>query len=326
MSTLRSRHHHASTSNSNHTTTASPGHRTPGTHTFILPSPHNLGHHVLGYHIAGATSGSPIFFFHGLPSSRREADDFHATAVQQNLCIIGVDRPGVGLSTFRPGYGLLDWPRDVHALATYLGHDSFRVLGGSGGGPYALACAYALPKEVLKGTGVLAGLAPREAGYKGVSWERYIGFTTNKWLPYWLLHFVIDSGLARHARNPDQTHWRKIIVDGMVKRLPATDQALFDDTAIEAMASQIRDACLGGADGYVQDAKCVLGKWPFDVGDVRGKVGIWNGTADTDTPVQGARWMAGRIPGARLREFEGDSHFSIFVKRQEGIFKELMAL
>jgi pimeloyl-ACP methyl ester carboxylesterase len=245
--------------------------------------------------------------------------------VKHDVCIIGVDRPGVGLSTFRPGYGLLDWPRDVNQLATHLEFAEFRVLGGSGGGPYALACAYMLPSDVLKATGVMAGLAPREAGHKGLSWERYIGFIINILSPSWLLHWTLETGLCRHARDPDQTYWRKIINDGMIKTLPASDRTLFNDASIEAMTSQIRDACLGGAAGYVQDAKHVLGKWPFDVKDIKGKVSIFNGTADTDTPVHGARWMRERIPGATLREFEGESHLSVFVKKQEEIFTDLMA-
>ena len=52
------------------------------------------------------------------------------------------------------------------ALAKHLGLDSFKVYGRSGGSPYALACAYALPKDVLKATGVLFGLGQPEAGLR----------------------------------------------------------------------------------------------------------------------------------------------------------------
>jgi pimeloyl-ACP methyl ester carboxylesterase len=70
----------------------------------------------------------------------------------------------------------LDWPVDVVKLARHLGiHKKFTVYGGSGGGPYALACAYAIP-ERLKGVGVVAGTGPWQ-GFKtteGMPWPRRI--------------------------------------------------------------------------------------------------------------------------------------------------------
>lgn len=56
----------------------------------------------------------------------------------------------------------MDWPADVNHLVQHLGIKSFRILGISGGGPYALACANAFSKDVLKATGVLSGSAPSE--------------------------------------------------------------------------------------------------------------------------------------------------------------------
>jgi pimeloyl-ACP methyl ester carboxylesterase len=297
---------------------------TAGSHAFILPGKHNLGHHTLGYHVAGKTTGEPIFYFHGTPSCRLEADGFDKTASEKNICIIGVDRPGIGLSTFRPGYSLLDWPRDVRALAEYLGFSTFRVLGGSGGGPYALACARVLPEDVLKATGVLAGVGPPSSGSKGLSWEKWLGFHINSRLPRWMLHFIIEHGLARHARNPDQTRWRKIVIDGMIKRLPSRDQNLFDERETERMIREIRECTMSGSDGYVLDAQSILRPWPFEVKSIRAKVQIWNGTDDTDTPIHMARWMANELPRGVLREFEGDSHISTFAQRQQEVFEDLL--
>lgn len=56
------------------------------------------------------------------------------TARRVNACIIAVDRPGMGLSDFKPGRQYLDWPDDVTELAD--------ALGVSSGGPHAAACAF----------------------------------------------------------------------------------------------------------------------------------------------------------------------------------------
>jgi pimeloyl-ACP methyl ester carboxylesterase len=285
-----------------------------------------MGYHGLGYHISGQPSGQPVFYFHGCPSSRLEADDFHEVARRLNVCIIGVDRPGIGLSTFRPGYTLLDWPKDIQKLASHLGFSAYRVFGGSGGGPYALACARDIPESVLKGTGVVAGLGPPQSVSRGLSWERWIGFTINRWLPHSMLHYVIEQGLGRHARDPDQTYWRKIVIDGIVKMMTAKERAVMDEEDVESMIIGMRDCFISGSDGYVLDSKTILGPWPFDLSSVKAHVRLWNGTDDTDTPIHMARWMANRLPKGHLREFAGETHFTIFKSRSEEVLTDLLEM
>src|SRR5262245_6028460 len=92
----------------------------------------------LGFAQFGADSAPPVFYFHGWPGSRLEAGFFEIPGVQ----MIGVDRPGYGLSDPHPKRKLADWPNDVAALADHLGFGKFAIVGMSGGGPYAAACAY----------------------------------------------------------------------------------------------------------------------------------------------------------------------------------------
>ena len=297
-----------------------------GSHAYILPNKDSLGQHILGYYVSERNSGQPILYFHGNPSCRIEADDFHKAGDKLNICIIGVDRPGIGLSTVRPGCTLLDWPRDIQKLALHLGFSEFRVFGGSGGGPYALACAREIPEAVLKGTGVLAGLGPPECNSMGIGWAKWLAFNFNRWTPSWMLSLFLDRFLGRHARDPDQTYWRKIVIDGMLKTMPAKDQTLLTDEETESWISSIRESCLAGSDGYVLDTKSVLRAWPFDLRDITAKVQIWNGTDDTDTPIASARWMVSRLPNGKLKEFPSDTHFSLFCRRKEEVLQDLIEM
>ncbi|PSN73478.1 alpha/beta-hydrolase [Corynespora cassiicola Philippines] len=297
-----------------------------GSHAFVLRNKNNLGHHVLGYHISGKSSGQPVFYFHGSPSSRLEADDFNAVANEMNVCVIGVDRPGIGLSTYRPDYTLLDWPHDIRQLASHLGFSQFRVMGGSGGGPYALACAREIPEDMLKGTGILAGVAPPESSSKAISWTKWMAFAVNRWTPEWILCLFLEWALVRHSRNPDQTHWRRIIIEGMLKTMPPEDQRLLDEVSTESWIKSIRECCLTGPHGYVLDARIILRPWPFRLNSIKAKVQIWNGTEDEDTPIDSARWMTDQLPNGNLREFPGDSHFSIFHCRQNEVLKDLIEM
>jgi pimeloyl-ACP methyl ester carboxylesterase len=294
-----------------------------GSHAFSLSDSRKLG-----YHISGNPDGTPIFFFHGCPSSRLEVTDWHEIGRRMNLCLVGIDRPGMGLSTYAPKYSLLDWPNDVRRLAEHLNFDTFRVFGGSGGGPYALACAHGLPDSILKGTGVLAGMGPPESGYAGSTWDRKFAYNVNIYMPDWMLHFVIEQSMGKHARGPDPKKWREIVTKGIIKQLPLKDQECFDPVKFpeerERMIDIMRESFIAGSDGYVLEAKNMLKKWPFDLKDITSKVQIWNGTDDTHTPIHMARWMANRLPNGTLREFPGDSHFTIFFRRQQEILEDLL--
>jgi pimeloyl-ACP methyl ester carboxylesterase len=66
-----------------------------------------------------------------------------------------------------PGRRVADAAGDVRAVADQLGVDRFCVVGRSGGGPHALACAALLPDRVMRAA-VLVGLAPADA--VGLDW------------------------------------------------------------------------------------------------------------------------------------------------------------
>ena len=177
----------------------------------------------------------------------------------------------------------------------------------------------------MKGTGVIAGLGPNRSSVKGLSWEQRFGFAVNRWLPWSMLHFVIEHGLGRHARDPDQTQWRRLVTDGLIKKMCSKDQVLIDDE-IGRIISSMRECFIGGPNGYILDVKTILRPWPFDLNSVNGKVQIWNGTDDTNTSIYMARWMANQLPKGSLREFPGDTHCSIFLNRGEEILEELIKM
>ncbi|HEX3723151.1 MAG TPA: alpha/beta hydrolase, partial [Nitrolancea sp.] len=114
---------------------------------------------LLGYREFGNPEGHPVFLFHGIPGSRRGAEIVTEQAAQRGLRIIGVDRPGIGLSTFQPDRTFLDWPPDVLSLANSLGFEQFAVVGNSGGAAYVAACAARFP-ERLSFSGIISGMGP----------------------------------------------------------------------------------------------------------------------------------------------------------------------
>src|SRR5437868_4337089 len=104
---------------------------------------------ALGYAEYGDPGGTPVFFFHGSPGSRLQRHPDPSITSSFGARIITVDRPGYGRSDFQPGRRLLDWPADAAQLADALSIERFAAIGLSGGGPYLLACAYAMPERLI---------------------------------------------------------------------------------------------------------------------------------------------------------------------------------
>ena len=124
--------------------------------TIKLKDGRKLGYADLG----NPDANSVVFHFHGFPGSRLEAM-LLANKATSEYRIISIDRPGMGLSDFKKNRTLLDWPDDVIELADALEIDKFAVEGISGGGPYAAACAYKIPKR-LTSCGIISGVASKD--------------------------------------------------------------------------------------------------------------------------------------------------------------------
>ena len=89
----------------------------------------------------GDRQGKPVFYFHGFPGSSLEAKLAEKISLDTRVRFIGVDRPGYGFSSFKPARTISDLADDVVELADGLDIGRFSILGVSGGGPYAAACA-----------------------------------------------------------------------------------------------------------------------------------------------------------------------------------------
>src|SRR5438477_8329797 len=88
----------------------------------------------------GKPDGSPIIYFHGTPGNRVNPH-LEQWGRELGLWFVAPDRPGFGASSFSPRRTLLGLAADIRELAEHLSLTRFAVVGISGGGPPALACA-----------------------------------------------------------------------------------------------------------------------------------------------------------------------------------------
>jgi pimeloyl-ACP methyl ester carboxylesterase len=102
----------------------------------------------VGYTDHGPRGGTPVLWCHGGPGSRLEPATQASAAARAGLRLIGIDRPGYGRSTPRPGRSIADWVADGLAVADALGVERFVAVGCSTGGAYSLALAAHAPQRV----------------------------------------------------------------------------------------------------------------------------------------------------------------------------------
>jgi pimeloyl-ACP methyl ester carboxylesterase len=96
----------------------------------------------------GDPEGAPLISIHGTPGGRIAYWMDPTIYARHRLRRLTFDRPGYGESTRQRNRIVADIVPDIVAIADALGVDRFAVIGGSGGGPHALACAALLPDRV----------------------------------------------------------------------------------------------------------------------------------------------------------------------------------
>jgi len=281
--------------------------RTMQTHT--LPDGRKLG-----FAHFGPKSALPVFYFHGWPGSRLEAGFFDVPGVQ----MVGVDRPGYGLSSPHPERRLADWPRDVEALADHLGFERFAVVGMSGGGPYAAACAHALRGRITK-VAIIAGLGPPEAPGMGAN---RVGFLLDMGQRP-MTSAVLMNVMRTLIRNPAaEKHFQRIR-----QRLPraSRDVEAMTPEFFQVLLSSFREGLRTSAKGTTSDARVYGQPWPFTLADIRVPVSVWHGIEDAQVPVSIGRHYAKHIPTAKGHFPEGEGHVSIVTNYIEAIIGDLRA-
>jgi pimeloyl-ACP methyl ester carboxylesterase len=121
----------------------------------------------LAWSSGGAGDGVPVLYLHGaIGTPVRRTPELDALIAALGIHYIAISCPGFGLSDPCPGRRIADFAADVEHLADHLGLGRFAVVGVSAGGPYAIACARALPERAIA-TAAVSSLSPLCAPHTG---------------------------------------------------------------------------------------------------------------------------------------------------------------
>jgi len=269
----------------------------------------------------GDPHGTPLFYFHGWPAAGVQGALLDAPARELGVRVLSPDRPGIGASDFHPERRLLDWPPLLRELATALGITRCRVLGVSGGGPYALAAAWALP-DLVETAGVVC-CAPPLAGLEDASGLQPA---------YRLL-------LRLHRRSPRAVRglflalrplglWRPPawVVAFMARALPPCDAAALTDRRSGALAlSAYRESWRQSSLGVFTDAQIYTAPWGFPLHEVRIPIRLWHGIEDRNFAHPFSAALARELPTCTFRLVPDAGHYSLPMRHAREIVADLLS-
>ena len=242
-------------------------------------------------------------------------------AEKKHIRLIGVDRPGIGSSTPFQYLNVLAFADDLRTIADVLGIDEMAVIGLSGGGPYALACAAAMPDRVVV-TGVLGGVAPT-IGPEAISGGLMsLGSAVAPLMPLIGLPLRLAAvGLIQLIRPLGS---RAVDMYGRVS--PEGDRRLLARPEFKAM---FLDDLLNGSRKQMAapfaDIVVFARDWGFRLEEVKVPVRWWHGDKDHIIPFAHGEHVVSLLPDAELYTLPGESHLAGLGYAEE-ILANLMTL
>jgi len=261
----------------------------------------------IGFAEFGNPQGRAVFWLHGTPGARRQIPtEARAFASRKNIRLIGIDRPGIGSSTPHQDENVLGFTDDLRTIADTLGINRFAVIGLSGGGPYTLATAAAMPDRVVMAA-VLGGVAPL-IGEDGISSGLMelakvvrpileVADTPIRWVAGSLMKLIGPFG------SPALDLYARISPDGDRNLLSRPEfKAMFLDDLLNGSRKQLA--------APFADIVVFARDWGFRLEDIKVPVRWWHGDADHIVPYAHGEHAVARIADAQMYTLPGESHLA----------------
>ena len=241
---------------------------------------------------ADAAAAFTIVWHHGSPQTGALLEPLLAAAAERGIRLVSYGRPSYGSSTPRPGRDVASAAADVAQVADALGIGRFAVMGASGGGPRALACA-ALLGERVAGAVSLAGLAP---------------FTDDEF--DWFAGMASDGGLrAALAGREARARYAESDEFDEASFTPADWAAL--GGAWASLGADAGRADAAGPDGLIDDDVAFVSPWGFDVAEIDPPVLLVHGGEDRIVPPSHSDWLLRHCAKPELWLRPRDGHVSV---------------
>jgi len=237
----------------------------------------------------GGGNGFPIVWHHGTPQTGALIAPLLEAAAKRGIRLVSYARPSYGGSAPNPGRDVASAASDMAQVADAFGLERFAVMGASGGGPHALACAALLGDRVSRAA-TLAGIAPYTDEFD------------------WFKGMVAPRAL-RAARDGRETR-TALPPEFDEDSFTARDWAVLEDRW-KALGEDAGKAGAAGPEGAIDDDLAFATPWGFELERVAAPVLVAHGGEDRMIPLSHAHHMLDRLPDAELWLRPRDGHVSI---------------
>ena len=240
---------------------------------------------------SGTSDELTLIWHHGSPQTGALLDPLLAAAATRNIRLVAYARPSYGGSSPNRGRDVASAAADVAQVADALQIDRFAVMGASGGGPHALACAALLTDRVI-GAVALASPAPFTE-----SFDWYAG--------------MLSPDALRAATAGREARERYAATDEFdPNSFTPADWAALTGT----WASLGRDAERAGQDGpegLIDDDLAFAAPWGLDLATISVPILLVQGGEDRVVPSSHADALLRAIPTSELWLHPRDGHVSV---------------
>ncbi|HEX8024646.1 MAG TPA: alpha/beta hydrolase [Candidatus Limnocylindrales bacterium] len=272
--------------------------------------------------VVGPDDGETLIFIHGSPGAGMPDPADVAEAIERGLRWISWSRPGYGASTPLPDRSVAHIAADAAAVLDHLGIDRAHVVGHSGGGPHAIACAALLPPRVA-GAATIGGVAPY--GAAGLDWFAGMGPEN--------VHEFGETLKGREAETAAVERmgpaWRVVtgadIIAAFGGLIDVVDAGSLTSAYGEFLAAECRHALSQSYEGWIDDDLAFAKPWGVDLAAVQPPVHIWQGAHDRMVPFGHGQWLAAHVSSACPHLFAEHGHLSLVVDSFGAILDELVA-
>ena len=210
---------------------------------------------------------------------------------------------------------------DTTEILDSLGADRAWMLGWSGGGPHALACAASMADRVL-GTALIGCVAP--FGADGLDFlagmgeenieefnaavdgpDALVGFKEQVWPEF---RSITASEIAASLGD---------LVDDV-------DRSSISGEFADWLAAIMQDGLRESYWGWFDDDMAFVRGWGIELATIPGPVHIWQGAHDRMVPLAHGTWLAEHVGGACPHLFDEHGHLTLLVDSLPQILDELI--
>jgi pimeloyl-ACP methyl ester carboxylesterase len=193
-------------------------------------------------------------------------------------------------------YNTLDHALDVQSFLDCLAVEQYKIIGVSGGGPYAVAFAHIASRSQVLGTLLMAPATPVEASR--------LGQTISTFFFEMLVLLLPQIAEAR-------TRWKSRTLLKLVapfRHVPVSELRKLA-SGREFLVKREKTSCISG---HTYDYAASERYWGFELEDVdANRILIYAGGQDKNTPLAGARYLRNRLENSELKIYPNENHHTL---------------